>query len=276
MTKQDWRNEKDYAYTKNLDNKGWAWEFIRRRDDYRTEYARCKRQIEQIYKGDWSKEEPVVTPLDKTGLSRSAVRLKRNLAKIQRVLTPTQQAAARWGLWAMYDPAMVYDSLMVKFDLTNPFPAFYAGRLDKETGDRGNTKDIQDFSELFKPKPQMKDADIVFVAFDTRRPLSDQYLKTKKVLERYQDKKCRLVNSSKLQKAGFPLYIRMLDAVEDNEKALTLARVIQELDPHKKIKGKDSPTYKEWDKYGRDTLNGAKAVRDGSYQSLLFKIRNTD
>lgn len=40
MTKLDWKNHKDYEYTDKLGSAGWAWEFLRRSDAYRTEYER--------------------------------------------------------------------------------------------------------------------------------------------------------------------------------------------------------------------------------------------
>jgi hypothetical protein len=35
----NWRNAGDYAFTKDLDLAGWAWEFLRRNAEYRSDYA---------------------------------------------------------------------------------------------------------------------------------------------------------------------------------------------------------------------------------------------
>ena len=32
--KRDWRKKKDYEFTKELSNEGWAWEFLRRNPKY--------------------------------------------------------------------------------------------------------------------------------------------------------------------------------------------------------------------------------------------------
>lgn len=36
--KQDWKKQSDYSYTEDLDSGGWAWEFIRRSEKYRSAY----------------------------------------------------------------------------------------------------------------------------------------------------------------------------------------------------------------------------------------------
>lgn len=36
--KPDWRSDADYEFTKELDRAGWAWEFLRRNNEYRSDY----------------------------------------------------------------------------------------------------------------------------------------------------------------------------------------------------------------------------------------------
>lgn len=35
---RDWRNDKEYAFTKDLDLLGWAWEFLRRNEEYQQDW----------------------------------------------------------------------------------------------------------------------------------------------------------------------------------------------------------------------------------------------
>lgn len=35
----DWRRAADYAFTERLDGSGWAWQFLRRNPEYRTDYC---------------------------------------------------------------------------------------------------------------------------------------------------------------------------------------------------------------------------------------------
>jgi len=40
MVKRDWKNDKDYNFTDNLDSHGWAWEFLRRNPGYRKDWEK--------------------------------------------------------------------------------------------------------------------------------------------------------------------------------------------------------------------------------------------
>lgn len=277
MTKQDWRKKADYAYTKDLDNKGWAWEFIRRNEEYRATYAAWLKVITNKHKGDWKNEPLAESQLDLSGLSMRTKLLRERTAGLQRKKTASEIAAGRWGLWAMYDPASPYDPSIIEFDLQNPFPAFYAD-LSKSASKQVSGGVLQSFIELAKPKPLMTEADIVIVAFDTDRPLTEQLKKTKQVLKEYQNASTKLKQQGKPQRQGFSLYLAMLDALED-DKVLTPGEIIKIIDPHKKFKGFGGyamVSYKQINKYGEDTAEAAKKFRDVGYRDLLFKIRNTD
>ncbi|NJL73615.1 MAG: hypothetical protein HC888_19890 [Candidatus Competibacteraceae bacterium] len=38
----DWRTASDYDYTATLDADGWAWEFLRRNQEYRADFEQCR------------------------------------------------------------------------------------------------------------------------------------------------------------------------------------------------------------------------------------------
>lgn len=279
MTKQDWRNEEHYAYTKKLDNKGWAWEFIRRRDDYLRAYEERRFFIEENFEGDWSKEEPFFSPTLGSLETFEDWEERRKTGKGKRILNDTQSLALQWGLYDMYNPCLAYDAKLVRFDLTNPYPAFFATSPERAVTKGENVIGLQDFRELLKPKRYNWNEDIVYVAFDAYRPLPNQIAKAQKFLTRYQDKKQRLVNAGKPQKKKFPLYVQMLDAIRADGGKLTPGAIIQEIDRDKKFKGYGgykAVGYKEINNYGEDVLDSARAFRDTGYLNLLFKIRNTD
>lgn len=39
MSNLDWQNDSDYAYTENLGDREWAWEFLRRSKAYRAAWV---------------------------------------------------------------------------------------------------------------------------------------------------------------------------------------------------------------------------------------------
>ena len=39
--KRDWRNHKDYEFTKLLTSEGWAWEFLRRNPECKKEWEKA-------------------------------------------------------------------------------------------------------------------------------------------------------------------------------------------------------------------------------------------
>ena len=59
MKNPDWRKDEDYAYTKKLGNAGWAWEFLRRNDEYKKSWEAFRLQASEYKKEfglEWREE----------------------------------------------------------------------------------------------------------------------------------------------------------------------------------------------------------------------------
>ena len=53
---RDWRNPKDYEFTKSLNSDGWAWEFLRRNPDYIKDWVKAQEKDKidrQKYKAEF-------------------------------------------------------------------------------------------------------------------------------------------------------------------------------------------------------------------------------
>src|SRR5689334_15892912 len=115
----NWKVDADYAYTAQLDDQGWAWEFLRRNPEYREDWAKyCtwKAPLEKEYgKVDgWS--EITVGAVAKlwqyspTKLAEESDDAWRQRAtdiayRVEKVLRPVAWGRA-WGLKVMSDPSL--------------------------------------------------------------------------------------------------------------------------------------------------------------------------
>jgi hypothetical protein len=51
----DWKNEDDYAFTNDLNDEEWAWEFLRRNEEYREDFRQFQETIKQL-KDEYGKD----------------------------------------------------------------------------------------------------------------------------------------------------------------------------------------------------------------------------
>lgn len=284
MAKLDWQKADDYAYTDNLDHKGWAWEFIRRSTAYRTGYAEIFALIEQKHQGDWKKQPRIYIPEKCADESDNAWLLRLNKDGIAgRQLFSSQQAARQWSLWDMYDPEKIYDPEEIHFDLQNPFPAFYglSGDVSDENGEpsaaqtikNGILNQVRPFDELGYSLDFKADEGIIFIAVDARRPISAQLDKAEIFLKKYQSILDRAEAPGIARMDKWTLYLRMLDAVHA-ETGLSKAAMLREIQPDGSSGSlnyaKEDPK-RVSDKAG-EILKSAMTMADEGYKKLLYEI----
>ena len=205
MSKPDWKCAADYAYTKLLDPFGWAWEFLRRNPEYRSDFEalRCGELDEWVY--DPPKE---AFETDEQWFSRCGIKDGTNPQKF----SPEQNLARKWGLWhRIYDPAKTADELKsigtpVLFDV-DVNPEFIV-----------QWDHLNDIPVIEEPGGvTIVRRDRLLVVFDVTGPITPQLAKVKKKFS--QARKSLSPNVTKIGAAGKPKVtaflqgIRALDAL---------------------------------------------------------------
>lgn len=139
MTKPDWQNENDYAYTANLDEVGWAWEFLRRNEDYKDDWEAFRMQsakYEKEFGTNWKKHrstwryDPPL--LENETPDEWSTRCILSVADFEE-LPYESYCAKKWGLALhMPDPNIRYDELKGQVQFLNPlkFPRIVGDEIE--------------------------------------------------------------------------------------------------------------------------------------------------
>ncbi len=218
----NWESASDYAFTSNLDDVGWAWEFLRRNAEYREDYAKAK-AIQELHQGKFLDLELKVSHESEDDLPDSWV------------------VGARWWInGPIRDPAL------------NEPPLFISGFPWQP-----NSKQVENFfcvdadraawENIVTPHeiPRVQRPEFATLVFDLRKPLSDQVARARKTLSDRQATLKTEIKKSPPHKGStnWPLYIRLLDAREAEATYAEIAHLIfkdqlgnkQGYDPTKKI-----------------------------------------
>jgi len=133
----DWRKKEDYAYTKKLDGNGWAFEFLRRNEEYQADYqfvTDVYQELEQKYgqldsktKAKWYADllywHHIPSLLADEGYDEWLHRIASQGMEPQRIAL-TQYIMSKWGLVKQLpDPSKPADPAP-SFSPTGPFPLF--------------------------------------------------------------------------------------------------------------------------------------------------------
>lgn len=169
----NWTSEKDYDFTENLSREGWAWEFLRRNEEYRASWERYLEQASECEKKfgkGWEKNQEtwVYYPERKSGETPAQWGLRVTAEEPIFWDEPLKSGAAvRWHLSEMRDPDLSFEEhgRMVRFRKRSNFPAHLSDMIEA----REYLKQDDDFAFL-----QEFDRQFAVVAFDLNATLDKQ------------------------------------------------------------------------------------------------------
>lgn len=207
--KLNWKELKDYEFTKTLNSKKWAWEFLRRNPDYIKE---------------WEKELPLELERRKNILSDPETKDCSHLEGYRKNTPESSHFIIRghslnkyfkkWGILNLVNP----DQDNPFPDPFNQFPSFEYGTV--RGGNIGHGKYIND--NPLGP--------YVSIVFDITRPLKPQFAYAQKILLETQKDQARegKISISKVNKHkdNWIEYLRILDAKTENISNEEIARVM--------------------------------------------------
>lgn len=260
-----WMKAENYAYLVQLKGRdsvaGWAWEFIRRSMSYRNAYADLE-HLRHEYGSLWLEKQPhdLYDPPKLAGESDNAHMLRvAGLGLQKKLISISKQRARTWLLRDMYDPDMPYDKSVIQFVARNSFPTFYA---DERVA---HIPAIQPFEDLLHDYVDTDTRQLLFVAFDTTRPLNEQLKKLRPVFAEYRKDFEIKTNDNKGHGEHYVLYLQFLDAraLRPEMKLIEILKVI----------GKPAM---RGDPYEAASELHGQAVRmtTEGYKGLLFQLEN--
>lgn len=123
----NWQDSTQYAFTKELGNNGWAWEFLRRNEEYVQEYQSLPALSQAPGKSPLSPGfEPAATeyhPPRKPDESLHQWRIRSVIAGHDPVTTsPRDLLVRKWGLIEPADPCKDATQQLVRFASVEPYP----------------------------------------------------------------------------------------------------------------------------------------------------------
>jgi len=205
LMSRDWKNEKDYSYTKNHTPELWAWEFLRRNPEYRRDWEKALSK--------WEKNKSHEANSRNKTLNQNCYTKKERPRKL-----PFENARYRWGLLEpeIIDPDIDIDihTHLSEFDL----PIFY------ESGHLFNDNEFTILQATGIEKGQ------VVILFDLQKPIHQQYKKVKQELLERQKEFLRGKKIIEPKNRGkqylWKKYLRILDAYTVKAKKKEIAQII--------------------------------------------------
>ena len=196
----DWSNAKNYTFTSDLNRDGWAWEFLRRNDEYGADFEMATCSGDPVYDPPKLSNES-----DRQWVAR-VVQGNNEPRKSH----PLTGLGAKWGLTQMQDPA---DDSTPAFLPAYPFLPDWSD-LDSLYG--------QDTDEA----PISMRPDVAVIAFDATKPLSKQLELAKNLFfSRQEGVTARRKN---WKPDNWALYLRLLDAKDAGAETPEIIAAIDE------------------------------------------------
>ena len=216
----DWKKEKDYEYTNDLSPEGWAWEFLRRNQDYIKFYKEFRSIISDLESKygkrkdnpkKWAKypDSKVYIPALEENESEQQWKGRVMLTHDNpRIINIESYYAEKWELQRMYDPTEKY-SEKIQFKLIKEYPRIL-----------GLQEGLDYFSHLNKVHsiPLSFTSPKKVLVFDLSKSIPDQLNIAKK----------HLVSAQKhhFPKGNLPRYLRVLDGFIVGAKSKEIREVI--------------------------------------------------
>jgi len=235
--KRNWRDPKDYGFTKKLTSEGWAWEFLRRNPEYRK---------------DWERELKIYVQKQRENPTE-----KLSVDDPWFGITPVEDSSLRWGLYVLANPDqdtpyLLFKRLFGRITLSKRFEFFMGTPIE----------DIENC------KPEAIPDGKASVMFDLRIPIKPQIEKARKALLRIQqelkDKRIIKIINPRLRRSQWPDDLRVFDA--KTEGSIKDKEIAREIFPD------TTNIYPDY--YGnikvRDYYNAANRLINGGYLKIAM------
>ncbi len=273
MAELNWRNPEDYKDIKELDDKGWAWEFIRRSPSYRAAYDEIMALPEKTRSAK-SHYYPDRLPTDKTE-NAWKMRVDETLGVVaQKVTEADYWARNNRSLVAMYPPDQKYNANTIAFLNINPYPVFYADPPnqpdDVELTDEKILWRLRHPSDLQNDMALLSSPSLI-VAFDMERGIDEQVGKFQVFLKAYAKLYKARRNDTALHRSKWVIYIRILDALNSGEK-ISLADIVRTVDKQVESNHSNSHAYS---KAVASLKKAAIKMSEEGFRGLIFNIQRT-
>lgn len=271
--KPDWRKASEYPTQSKTSMKRWAWEFLRRNPEYRSDWGHCFGLYAEISPS----YNPLVTPssgADPNELARLSDRFhKKEAAKVYFIgsgelwdgdVKPIEKGsftwlhvwyAREWGIDILCDPFAEYEPMRLRFKISS-CQVGLAARWWNGFDDRTKMVPIID---LAKPLDIQLDA-IEFFAKTAQAELVKENAIMLPIKKREQD---------------YRLYLRVLDALEDVAEESEAKQVKYIGDGFYSKKNDSYPDYSR-SKTARATIKAAKRLRDEDFRYLPLLRKLSD
>lgn len=210
MKKPDWKNEADYAFTESLSQEGWAWEFLRRNEDYRKSWIAFQKQAaeyELTLGYDWAKDrstwrfDPPL--LENEKVSDWYIRCRETILDFEE-LPFESYCAKQWGiLRRMPDPDIPFPEQpeSVRFLKPLEYPRLISDEIEFQS---------HAFQDEEMPYREVS-RNISIIAFDLTRSI-DRQLEEAKLKLLIQAKHLDKQQRDRRDPKAWPRYLRVLDA----------------------------------------------------------------
>ncbi|NBX02906.1 MAG: hypothetical protein EBR02_02330 [Alphaproteobacteria bacterium] len=257
-----WAEKERYSYLTKLDKRhqprGWAWEFIRRSQDYRNAYKSFL-YLQEEFGADWIKKQSrdVYEPPLLSGESERKWYSRGNdQLFIAQKLTASQKCARQWQLHDMYDPTWEYNGKAILFVAEKQYPMFY--------GDKAAIKNpqVNSIEDLQNDLVHLPTTNILYVALDTTQPLKYQLPQLKTIFANSK----KLESIKKGQSERWMTYIQFLDAL-DSGINIQFTHILKAI-KHKGWHAENLPLA------ASECREAAQKMANEGYKGLLRQIQN--
>jgi hypothetical protein len=193
----------------------WAWEFLRRRDDYKASYKAYRKEAASYQRKNGQKWKNIKVAYDppkkRTESESSWKRRCHDAGEIGRKLTLGGKYGMEWLLWDMHDPKNPHSKKIrfFKKPLTSP-------RMIKDYESLDDIIKVDEGSEA-EDSPTLVSPDQCVLVFDLSQSLTPQHEKAWAILEEQQALCTKIVKETfRNRSKQFSIFIKILDTYNAN------------------------------------------------------------
>ncbi len=233
MSQLDWKNPEEYEFLFDLDQTGWAWEFLRRDEEYIEEYRELLESSDSIG----------VTPPKKEEETGSDYRLRMfKRGQVWKAVGPKDEFCKRWRITNPVSPTnnrppnfhTYVDEVRSVQDLLSYLAPPTAGEVyesDVELEESSKVlRDMWSLGFVLLDKRRVVKDDSVLVAFDLKADIRGQLRQATALLNKALDSiganQESLQSSSQKRTENWPLMIRYKDAKAEGASDTQFRKII--------------------------------------------------
>lgn len=266
----DWSNPDDYKFLDGAKPEVWAWEFLRRNPDYRSDWQKID-NLKSKHGRKWASlsEAHVCNPPKRKGeterrwMSRVVADVNGEYGGVDPVKVRLDVCfAEKWGLKKLYNPYKRHSQgvFFIKPDSDFPRMIVLAEEFERfiESGDQGNGIEFQKVMSNY-----------AMIVFDITRPVDGQGKLAEDLLRKWKKKMlaAKLINKNEGHSNKVDVWlrhIRVLDARRTSPR-VTSAALAKHLGGQKSISHK-----KSLQKEGETFIKLAKKMASSGYRKAIF------